>query len=62
LREVEDPGVLATLSGFQQCAAAGLLHVITMGGDGQDVETLTLRSGRHLFEVSLLQNDVLAHD
>ena len=39
------PGVLAALRRFQQCAAAGLLHVITVGGNGQDVETLTLWSG-----------------
>src|SRR5271166_1362115 len=39
LRQIEDAGALAALRGFQQRPAAGLLYVITVRGDGQDVES-----------------------
>ncbi len=37
LRQVEDPGFQPERAHFEQRAAAGLLHIVTMGGDGEDV-------------------------
>ena len=36
--QVQNSGLTALLCGFEQSPAAGLLNVITMGGDGEDVE------------------------
>jgi hypothetical protein len=40
LSEIEDSSALAALRSFQQSAAAGLLDIITMGSDGENVESL----------------------
>jgi hypothetical protein len=40
--QVEDPGLEAEGAHLQQGAAAGLLHIIAMGGDGQDVDEARL--------------------
>src|SRR5579862_3314870 len=37
LREVEDGGAIAAPGHLQQRAAASLLHIVAMRGDGQDV-------------------------
>ena len=37
LRQVEDGGAVSALGHLQQRAATGLLHIITMGGDGKNV-------------------------
>src|SRR5215471_1305802 len=39
LREVEDPGAQSALRHLEQSAAAGLLHVIAMSGNGQDIQS-----------------------
>jgi len=38
LGKIEDPSPLTELGHFQQRSAAGLLHIVTMGGNGQDVQ------------------------
>src|SRR6185437_13091087 len=38
LGQIEDPGGPSALRHLEQGAAAGLLHVITVGGNGQNVE------------------------
>jgi hypothetical protein len=47
LGQIENARALAALRGFQQSAAAGLFHVVTVGGYGQDVERLVARRGSH---------------
>ena len=46
LRQVEDARALAALRGLQQRAAAGLLYVVAVRGDGQDVQRLEVERGR----------------
>ena len=48
LRQVEDAGALPALRGFQERTAAGLLDVVAVRGDGQNVESWTQRKGRHV--------------
>jgi hypothetical protein len=38
LSQIEDAGAMPLLGGFEQSAATGLFHIITMGGNSQDVE------------------------
>ena len=38
LGEVEDAGAMAVLGHLEEGAAAGLLHVVAVGGDGEDIE------------------------
>ncbi len=44
LGEVEDAGAMAALRHLEQGAAAGLLHVVTVSGDGEDVQVHTCGS------------------
>ena len=62
LRQVEDARALPALSGLQQRAATGLLHVVAVRGDREDIERLIQRGGRHSVEASLLNHNVFAHD
>ena len=41
--EIEDAGALPSLSSFEQRAATGLFHIITVRGDRKNVERLALR-------------------
>src|ERR1019366_1266122 len=43
LREVEDGSAVSALCHLEQRAAAGLLDVVAMGGDGQDVALWRVR-------------------
>src|SRR6516164_7264998 len=60
-REVENTRPLPLLRSFEHSTAAGLLDVITMSSDGQNVEGV-LRGGTHLIQVPLLEHDILAHN
>src|ERR1700722_16641780 len=48
LGQVEDSRALAMLRPFQQRAATGLLHVVAVRRDRQDVEGLARGEGRHV--------------
>src|SRR5271166_4064170 len=45
LREVEDGGAASALGHLQQRAAAGLLDVVAVGGNGENVDLRGLRHG-----------------
>src|SRR5437588_8021085 len=38
LRQIEDAGAMASLRHLEQRAAAGLLHIVAVRGDGQNIE------------------------
>ena len=44
LRQIEDAGAMASLRHLEQRAAAGLLHIVAVRGDGQNIER-----GAHFF-------------
>ena len=37
LRQVEDAGAISALGHLEQSSGAGLFHVVTMGGQGENV-------------------------
>ncbi len=46
LRQVEDAGALPALRSLQQSSAAGLLYIVAVRGDGQDVQRLDVEGSR----------------
>ena len=58
LGQIENPGAVSALRHLEQRAAAGLLHIVAVSGQGKNIE----RCGRTSVQVPLFQHNVLAND
>src|SRR5713226_1051411 len=48
LGQVKDAGAVSELGHLEQRAAAGLLYIVAVSGDGQDIERLRRSKGSHV--------------